>query len=378
MSDNIYRVLMGDNAPFSGMANISYYDRVLKGRIVKVHYDVLTPGQKEVVINQQSYRTVDVEWLEGKPFTSMNVHIPELVSFLGYGLNYLPAVNDIVLAGFDSNDSPQILTIVARCSAYEHGAIGNSKEYQVRINQYGDPEIDTTLPDSYRPTPIRKIKQGEISLTSVNNNSELYFDKYGTAKLISRIPVLTETGTETTGKTYINGLQCGNRLWEFSLGQDIVDESPTASKEPKKSSFGNNVQLQVLGHQNGCRVDFDSKGNIEVINNGNTMTMDVDGNFEVITSTGNSISLTNGKIKISDNQGNSIEMSGSNIKLGDNANFSAVLGESLNTLLASMIAIFNSHTHMYAPGPGTPTPTAITETPMVISDILSKTIKIKQ
>ena len=68
-------------------------------------------------------------------------------------------------------------------------------------------------------------------------------------------------------------------------------------------------------------------------------------------------------------------MNSSGIQLGDNANFSAVLGESLNTLLESMITIFNSHVH---PGVSSgESSTAPTITPMVISDILSKTIKLK-
>ena len=68
MGDNVYRVLMGDNAPFGGMANISYYDRILRGRIVKVHYDIYSKSSKEneeLVFNQQSYRSVDIDWLEG-------------------------------------------------------------------------------------------------------------------------------------------------------------------------------------------------------------------------------------------------------------------------------------------------------------------------
>lgn len=372
MSDNVYRALMGDNAPFLGMANISYYDKIVRGIITKVHYvpmsDALGDNGKPI-LNQQSYRTVDVRWLEGKPFTSEKVHIPELVSFLGYGLNYLPSVGDIVLGGFSPNDDPYILTIVARCSAYEHGALSDNTKRPI-LNEYGDVQIDTVVTETLRPTPIRYIKPGEISLSSVNNNSELYFDEYGTAKLISRTPVLTKAGDD-----YVNGLQCGNRLWEISVGQDIINEG---TKEIKKSSFGNNVQFQILGHQNGAKVDFDSEGNIEVINKGNNMKMDIDGNFIVTTSTGNSISLTDGVIKVSDNNGNSITMNSSGIQLGDNANFSAVLGESLNTLLSSMISIFNSHTHIYSPGPGSPTPTTPTQTPMTIADILSKTIKLKQ
>lgn len=372
MSDNVYRVLMGDNAPFLGMANISYHDRILRARIVRVHYNPMsetlgTDGKH--ILNQQSYRTVDIQLLEGKPITIEKVHIPELVSFLGYGLNYLPSKDDIVLVGFDSNDDPQILTIVARCSAYEHGALDDATMLPL-LNEYGDVKIDEVITESIRPTPIRYIKPGEISLASLNGNNELYFDKYGTAKLISRVPVLIKEGDN-----YKNGLQCGNRLWEISIGQDIVNEG---TKEIKQSSFGNNVQFQVLGHQNGCKVDFDSEGNIEVNNKGNNLKMEANGNFTVTTSTGNSISLTDGVIKVADNNGNSITMNSSGIQLGDNANFSAVLGESLNTLLQQMMTIFNSHTHIYSPGGGTPAPTAPTQTPMTPADILSKTIKLKQ
>lgn len=372
MSDNIYRVLMGDNAPFGGLANLSYHDRVLRARIVRVHYEPMaeTLGDNgKHILNQQSYRTVDVQLLEGKPITIEKVHIPELVSFRGYGLNYLPSKDDIVLVGFDSNDDPQILTIVARCSAYEHGAIDDSTRLPL-LNEYGDVVIDEVVTESIRPTPIRYIKPGEISLSSLNNNSELYFDEKGTAKLISRIPVLNKNGTE-----YVNGLQCGKRLWEISVGQDILNEG---TKEIKKSSFGNNVQFQILGYQNDCKVDFDSEGNIEVTNKGNNMKMSVNGDFIVTTSTGNSISLTDGVIKVADSNGNSITMNSSGIQLGDNANFSAVLGESLNALLQSMMTIFNSHTHIYSPGSGNPTPTAPTTTPMMPADILSKTIKLKQ
>jgi len=383
MSDNVYRVLMGDSAPFLGMANTSYMDRVLRGVIVKTYYNVMSESSvsTQPIFNQQSYRTVDVEMMEGKPYTFEKVHIPELVSFKGYGLNYLPSVGDIVLVAFDSNNSPVIVNIVARCSAYEHGALDDGTMLPV-LNNYGDVTIDKAITKSIRPTPIRYIKEGEISLTSLNGNNELYFDQYGTSKLISRVPNLNKECGE----------QCGNRLWELSIGRDLIDEGTNLTKQ---SSFGNNIQFQILGHQNGCKVDFDSEGNIEVNNNGNNLKMNVNGDFDIITSTGNSLSLNDGLIKIADNNGNSIVMNSnqiqisdsksneitlnaSGIQLGKNANFSAVLGESLNALLASMIAIFNAHTHMYVPGSGEPVPTQTTITPMIPSDILSKTIKIKQ
>ena len=127
MSDNIYRVLMGDNAPFSGMANVSYFDRIIKGQITAVHYDLMKDSlqDKKTVLCQESYRTVDIKWLEGKPRTSNNVHIPELVSYLGYGLNNLPSVGDIVYFGFGTDNLPQVINIVSRAPVYEHGALSD-------------------------------------------------------------------------------------------------------------------------------------------------------------------------------------------------------------------------------------------------------------
>ena len=377
MSDNVYRVLMGDNAPFSGLANVNYFDRLIKGKIIAVHYDLMKDSETndKPTLCQMSYRTVDIEWLEGKPRTSNNVHIPELVSFLGYGLNCIPSIGDIVYFGFDTSGIPVITNIISRSAVYEHGSLSDGTKLP-ELNKYGDPVIDRAVDNAIRPTPIRFINEGEISLVSLNSNSELYFDKYGSAKLISRVPNLGPKD-ESDEISYSNGLQCGNRLWEISVGQDIFDEN-LDKREIKKSSFGNNIQFQILGHQNNCKVDFDSEGNIEINNNGNNLKINVNGNFDLVTSTGNSISLNDGIIKIADNQGNSITMNSAGIHLGDNADFSAVLGESLNTLLASMIDIFNAHTHLYLPGPGDPTSTEATTTPMKISDILSKTVKLKQ
>ena len=369
MSDNIYKVLMGDNAPFGGLANKNYFDRTLKGEIVKVHYKLMDINELngEIEVQQFGYRTVDIRWLEAKPYISSYVKIPEIISMQGYGLNYLPSVGDIVVASFDSNNYPIVQNIYSRTAAFEHGILSNETQLP-ELNNYGDPLVDIAIEKDIRPSPIRYILPGEISLTSLNLNNELYFDKYGTAKLIARIPNITNE----------IGEQCGDRLWEISLGQDIINESNKEAQEIKQSSFGNNIQFQILGHKNNCKVDFDSAGNIEVNNDGNNIKMQVNGDFVVTTSTGNSISLTDGIIKVADKNGNSITMNSAGIQLGDNANFSAVLGESLNTLLASMIAIFNAHTHLYSPGSGNPTPTATTMTPMMISDILSKTIKLKQ
>lgn len=353
MADNVYRALLGDNAPFLGMANISYYDRIMRGRIVKVHYEPMSQAlgdNNKPILNQQSYRTVDVQWLEGKPFTSEKVRIPELVSFLGYGLNYLPAVNDIVLGGFNPNDDPYIISIVSRCAAFEHGALSDNTKLPV-LNKYGDVIIDEVITEAIRPTPIRYIEPGEISLTSVNNNSELYLDKNGALKLISRVPVLNKTGSE-----YINGLQCGKRLWEISVGQDIYKETKDGPTEIKKSSFGNNVQFQILGHQNDCKVDFDSEGNIEVNTNRCNIQIEKDG---VITAT-----ISNGEqIKITSN----------GIYLGNGTTQQAVWGNKLETLLIELINTFNSHVHTGNLGFPTDSPSATVD----MTDILSKTVEVK-
>lgn len=344
MSDNVYRVLMGDNAPFLGMANISYMDRILRGVIRTVHYDPMSRSsdKTKTILNQSSYRTVDVEVLEGKPYIFEKVHIPELVSYLGYGLNYLPSVGDIVLLGFDSVNSPIILNIMARCSAYEHGALSDSTLLP-DLNEYGDVKTDVAIIKSIRPTPIRYIEEGEISLTSLNGNSELYFDKYGTTKLISRVPNLSKECGE----------QCGDRLWEISIGQDIINEG---TKEVKQSSFNNNIQFQVLGHKNNCKVDFDSEGNIEVNTNKCNLQIDKDG---VITAT-----ISNGE---------QIKITSSGIFLGNGTTQQAVWGNTLQTLLIELINAYNSHTHTGNLGFPTDSPKVTVQ----MQDILSKTVELK-
>lgn len=349
MSDNIYRVLMGDNAPFLGAANISYCDRILKGKIIKVHYDLMKDTQEDSNpdLCQYSYRTVDVEWLEGKPRTSNNVPIPELVSYLGYGLNYLPSVGDIVYFGFDSNNLPQIVNIVSRASVYEHGALSVETKLP-ELNKYGDVIIDRIIDDILRPTPIRYIEPGEISLTSLNSNSELYFDKNGTLKLISRTPILNKNDDG-----YINGLQCGDRLWELSIGKDVKDEG---NNTIKKSSFGNNIQFQILGHQNGCQTNFDSEGNIEIINNGCTITINKEGRL---------------LIQMVDN-GQSIEINKDKIILGNGNLEPAVLGNTLQSLLETIISMFNSHTHVGNLG----YPTLPPDEQITIEDVRSKNVEV--
>ena len=239
MSDNVYKVLLGDDAPFGGLANKNCNDRIIKGFITQVHYDLFSVSDdSKPVLQQNYYRTVDVQWLEGKLYESKYVRIPETVSFKGYGLNYLPSVGDVVYAAFDTNNDPIIISIVARCSIFEHGAL-NDKTKLPELNNYGDPLIDIAINGDIRPTPIRYIKPGEISLKSLKE-AELFLDNYGTIKQIVR--------------KQNNEQQCGDRLWEISAGEQIIDES---TGEIKKSSFGNNVQYQILGHQNNTYIDAD-------------------------------------------------------------------------------------------------------------------------
>ena len=208
MSDNVYKVLLGDDAPFGGLANKNCNDRVIKGFITQVHYDLFKISAGQPVLQQNYYRTVDVQWLEGKLYESKYVRIPETVSFKGYGLNYLPSVGDVVYAAFDTNNDPVIISIVARCSVFEHGAL-NDKTLLPNLNSYGDPILDENIPDDIKPTPIRYIKPGEISLKSLKE-AELFLDNYGTIKQIVR--------------KQNNEQQCGDRLWEISAGENIIDE----------------------------------------------------------------------------------------------------------------------------------------------------------
>lgn len=371
MSDNIYKVLMGDNAPFGGISNINYYDRTIRGVIVAIHYDLM----KENVLQQNTYRTVDVKWLEGKPYTSTFVHIPELVSFYGYGLNMLPSVGDIVLASFDSNNDPHIVNIVSRCSVFEHGAI-NTDGTPI-LNSYGDPIVDNVIENTIRPTAIRYIKEGEISLTSKNSNSELYFNEKGTAKLITRVPDVSEE----------NGVQQGDRLWEMSIGRDVIDES---NGEIKKSAFDKNIQYQLYGHKNGMFINVDEDGNFEFFNNGvgiqigkegtiyirtkkeNKIVISDDTGIDITDKFSNNIKMDEKGIMAKDCNANTVLLDSDGIKLGPNATFSAVLGEQLKALITSMIGVYNSHVHIVGE-----TPTSNPTTPMIDAPYLSSTVKLK-
>ena len=156
MGDNIYKILMGDNAPFGGLANKNYFDRTLRGEIVAVHYKLMEDSGEKPQLFQSSYRTVDIRWLEAKPYTSCNVRIPELVSMYGYGLNYLPNIGDVVIASFNSGNNPQIINIIARASIFEHGALNDGTKLP-ELNTYGDPLIDEAIAKDIRPTPLRYI-----------------------------------------------------------------------------------------------------------------------------------------------------------------------------------------------------------------------------
>ena len=338
MSDNVYKVLLGDDAPFGGLANKNCNDRIIKGFITQVHYDLFSVSDdSKPVLQQNYYRTVDVQWLEGKLYESKYVRIPETVSFKGYGLNYLPSVGDVVYAAFDTNNDPIIISIVARCSIFEHGAL-NDKTKLPELNNYGDPLIDIAINGDIRPTPIRYIKPGEISLKSLKE-AELFLDNYGTIKQIVR--------------KQNNEQQCGDRLWEISTGEQIIDES---TKEIKKSSFGNNIQYQILGHQNNTYINVDEKGNLEINNDKCNIQIDKDG---IIAAT-----IKNGEqIKITSN----------GIFLGDTTTQQAVLGNTLQALLIELINAYNSHTHTGNLGFPTDSP----KTTVIMQDILSKTVELK-
>ena len=61
MSDNVYKVLLGDDAPFGGLANKNCNDRIIKGFITQVHYDLFSVSDdSKPVLQQNYYRTVDV------------------------------------------------------------------------------------------------------------------------------------------------------------------------------------------------------------------------------------------------------------------------------------------------------------------------------
>ncbi|MCM1260580.1 MAG: hypothetical protein NC222_06455 [Staphylococcus sp.] len=358
MSDNVYTVLMGDDAPFLGMANEKYDQYLRRGQIVNVHYDLVENGQQ----NTYTFNTIDVSWIDGQPYTSTNIPISHsYVGTNGWGIQVKPEIGDFVIAAFLPGTKPEILRFLKRSEFLQSGQIDINENKQI-VNEYGDP-IKKDGEGSY--IPFRNIVPGEISIKS-KKESEMYLDDSGAFKVITR---KQKPEQEQENNEFIPG-----RLVEISSGEQIINEG---TGEIKKDFKGNNTNFQLLHHQNGFKQDLGSDGSFQIQNNGWNITCDIENKLTIKNNNGDILTIDNGKINFINSQGDSIEIADGKIKVGTNAMEPMVLGNTLTQFMTTIIGIFNGHTHMYSPGPGTPTPTAPPSSPMMLQDFLSKKVLVE-
>lgn len=330
----VINMLFGDSLP---VENDPGFTGIWYGRIIDTHYDV-SILDNAVLAENTNFQTVDVVWLEGKPFKSTNVPIPTFVSNLGYGYNYLPSINDIVISAFNPRQNPYIIGFKKQSPFRQLGKIDPTTGKQV-LNSFGDPTLDGNIREEVQYPPLRWLEPGELSVRS-RWFAENYFDKYGAVKTIVR----EQTEDASTRKSI------PNRLWELTVGQTVFNESTSKIEQ----SDGKNVQVQLKGHKNGFLLNITADGDIEIQNNGNKVT------------------ISSQKIELVAANGDSVRIEGGKIYSGTSAQEPAVLGQTLTNFMNTITSIYNGHTHNYAPGPGTPTPTTPPSEPMVVQNFMSK------
>lgn len=351
MSDNVYKVLMGDNAPFLGMSNERFTEYLRRGIITNVHYNF----SHNNVQNTYNFNTIDVTWLDGQPYTSSNIPLSHsFISNNGWGIQIKPEIGDTVIAAFLPGAKPEILRFLKRSEFLQSGRVDVNNNKQI-LNQYGDP-IKIDGEGAY--IPFRNIVPGEISIKS-KKEAEVFLDDSGSFKTITRKQ---------------DKDSCNDRSFEISIGETIVNEG---TKEIKKDFKGNNVNYQILGHQNNFKNDIGSDGSFQITNNGWDISCDIENKLIIKNKQGDTLTVDNGKINFLNSKGDSIEIADGKIKVGTNAKEPMVLGDTLTSFMSTIIGVFNGHTHLYAPGPGTPTPTAVPSTPMILQDFLSKKVLVE-
>lgn len=349
MSDNVYKVLFGEDAPFLGLANEKYTEYLRRGIIIKTHYETILNN----VQNTYNYNTVDITWLDGQPYTSVNVPLSyPFVSNEGWGFQVKPEIGDTVIAAFMPNSRPLILRFIKRAELLQLGQLNTNTGMPI-LDQYGDP-LPMEGKGAYKP--FREIEPGEISIKS-KAKSEIYQDKNGAIKFITRTQ-----GEET------------QRNQEISFGSSIVED---ANQEIKKDSDGNLITYEHKDIQSGYKKIISSNGNFTIQNNGWEITFNSNDMMTIKNTEGDILSIDKGTITLKNKNGDSIEIANGKIKVGANASEPMVLGETLTQFMTTIIGIFNTHTHLYSPGGGTPTDTAIPANPMILEDFMSKKVLVE-
>jgi len=206
------------------------------GRIIKVDNNLTTNSTKNEinVANTNGFQTIDISWLTGQNYVSLQVPLPySYISRQGYGVQFLPSVGDYVIAYFLPSGLPLILGY-SKVNPLQNAGVLDTENKEIKKNNFGDPLSNNDN------LPFRYIEPGEFNIIS-KNQAEIYLDKYGNIKLITR--------KQNENKGY------HDRLYEITIGENIIDEATGEKKD---------CQFEIKNYENNIRISINKDGQIQV------------------------------------------------------------------------------------------------------------------
>lgn len=216
--------------------NNKYQNNLRYGKIIKINNDLFTNtiDNENATPNTMSFQTVDIMWLNGQNYISQQVPIPySYISIQGYGMQYLPSVGDYVIAAFLIGGMPLILGY-SKINPLNNIGVLDNNEKKINKNSFGDPLSNNNN------LPFRYIEPGEFNVISLKQ-AEIYLDKYGNIKLITR--------KQNEDKGY------HDRLYEITIGENIIDEATGEKKD---------CQFEIKNYENNTRISINKSGQVQV------------------------------------------------------------------------------------------------------------------
>ena len=206
------------------------------GRIIKVDNNLTTNSTKNEinVANTNGFQTIDISWLTGQNYVSLQVPLPySYISRQGYGVQFLPSVGDYVIAYFLPSGLPLILGY-SKVNPLQNAGILDTENKEIKKNNFGDPLSNNDN------LPFRYIEPGEFNVIS-KKQAEIYLDKYGNIKLITR--------KQNENKGY------HDRLYEITIGENIIDESTGEKKD---------CEFEIKNYENNTKIIIDKDGQVKI------------------------------------------------------------------------------------------------------------------
>lgn len=184
-------------------------------RVVKVYDEILTAPN-----GYADYGSLDIIWLDGQgdSFVPIKACLPWSSWSYGCGISILPNIGDIV----SCLRRPEGLPVVVGYYPYKAAESCAKGE---------NTKIGNVVPSLYLGS-TRSLKSGEILLKS-NKQGEVYLDRNGNIRLISRTQAITESFTlpfTDSNKTQTRVKSRNNTQVELILGAATTNEKlPTAT-----------------------------------------------------------------------------------------------------------------------------------------------------